>query len=1361
MDYRNKVKKIFSYLLSVKNLNEKIIRNVSEYEKLYWENDLMSMDGCSVNKVSETEWWLEVTKKCKCIYDQLFKLFLEIQKRSEGIEIVWGHGLLVWKVGNEKIIHPVVTTRMKLNFDVKKGIFHLIPISPTCLELGIFEDLDIANLHSIVQIENEINSADIDPRTIDNIENILKDIVSYLGCNGQIINCRVSMDKIKLTKNPFICDSPVILIRKNNMRLWQKEIININNQIDNGYVIPETIKALVQDKKVEQSEEDIKEWGKVGEDILFPLDTNFEQKQVVKRLCENYGVVVQGPPGTGKSHTIVNLICHLLAHGKSVLVTSQTDKALKVLVDMIPEHIRPLCMSVIGNDSNSLKELNEAVRKITDNLSVEPEALSKEIKLLREELKNCRKRQEHLYNRLGEIQNTENKSIEYGGQYYKVADIAKWVRENRKQHSWIEDNIKYEQSMPLNKEEYLQLLKLLKAIDKEEKQNFNSIKNLIDKIPMDIEICDKMSRFKKLKENIEINTRLLSNWRIPDNNRCDYEALLSMLNKCKSEMESIENSSFKNILGLYYSSKIAHDLFMDAAFKCNNYFLMLDRLKSKLKNYNIEIPNNINIDKLSRDFDIVYSKFNSRGRVSKTFRIIHSEYNYIFKECKVDFLEVENFEQASALKLYIQQEKIIKDLKCLWNSMVKKYGDLSDICNREDKIDIIEIEQNIKKLNTIIDWNVKYKSKIISLLGRISIPQNIEWHKSQTYSYLIKCVQAIKKVNEYNELKAYIEVMKKLVLSTDKLDELYNAMEVLDVEKTKEQLKMIEHFKVIKNDLVKLDELINKITKVCPNTGENLVESWRNRTRNFEDFCSAWKWCQWNSLLKDIYKLNLEFIEEAIEQNSKKEKMIIKDIVSKKTWYNQILKTTESEKRSLFAWMQAVKRIGKGTGKMVSEYRKIAQDEMEKCKDTIPVWIMPLNRVIENIKLSRKLFDVIIYDESSQSDIFSICALMRAKKAVIVGDDKQISPEVVGVDQGVIQGLINKYLKDIPQNEWFDLHTSLYDTALRVFPNRLILKEHFRCVPEIIGFSNMLCYSNEIKPLRYPKPSEALYPPIVAVKAEDGYREQNKAVNIPEAEVLVSKLVSCCKDKKYKDMTMGVISLLGDVQSEIIENMIRERIGEEEMIRRKIICGDAYSFQGDERDVMFLSMVIANNVKFAPLTRESDIRRFNVAASRARNQMWLFYSVELKDLNKSCVRHSILNYCLNYEKYNKRYINLEYVFQSKFQKDVYNMIKDKGYDIIPQIKVGGYKVDFIIEGNRNRAAIVCDEGIIDNGDDIKKNMEARLNLERIGWYFLRIRGSEFYYNPEKTMEKLWSRLKRIGVENYNREKTSKETLRVV
>lgn len=1360
MRYKDKVRDIFSYLLSVKNLNQKSIKNLCDYDKLYWEEALCSIYGCVINSDNSNDFWVKVNKDSVNLYDQFFKLYQQSQKKGEEFEIVWGHGLIAWKLKNEKILHPVLTTRMKIEFDVSKEEFYLVPAGKTILETSIFEGISECNISNIFSIEDKVRALAIDPRNMDEVRDIFLELLTGIDIDGKLNENFVTSDKIEFKEHPVIYNTPVIIIRKSNMKLWQIEINNIIKEIDRGYPIPATIKALVDDKLINQSEADIEEWKEVGEDILFPLPANYEQKEIVKRIAENQGVVVQGPPGTGKSHTIANLICHLLAHGKRILVTSQTDRALKVLTEKIPDQIRPLCISILGNDTNSLKELNESVRRITDNLSMDTESIHKDINILQQELNLCRKNQQILYGKIKESQRLENENINYYGEHHNIIDIAKWVKNNEKKHSWVEDKIDIEETIPLSNNEFEVLIYLLGELSKEDKYKFDSIKNVIDKLPTNEEICSNVVKYKELRSEYEKYQQNLYQWRIPDNNRCDYDKLLKLLSKCRDKMEDLENGIWGKMLKSYHSSKIAKETFKDLVYKGKNYILVLTRIRNELRNHRVDMPNKIDLDKFAEDFNILYEVLNSKGKLGRMFKIIHSKCNYILEECRVDDKPIETLEQALVIKLYIQQRSIFKELRTIWNNTIKDYGGrvvTSDMRESE----IIIIEEGLAKLNTIVDWDTKYRSDIINSFGKISMPEDIDWHKKETYDYLIESVNCIKSVDEYNGVKAYVEVLKKLILATGKLKDLYNAIDALDINKIEKVLEELNNIKTLRNKSLKIDRLLEKLYKVCPKTVNKIIDNWDTAFEKFNDWEEAWKWAKWNSLLDYIYNLNPEALEESIEEEKRREKILIKDIVAKKTWYSQILRTTEVQKRSLFSWMQAVKRIGKGKGKMVSEYRKIAQMEMEKCKEAIPVWIMPLNRVIENINLSNDLFDVIIFDESSQSDIFSLCALMRAKKAVIVGDDKQISPETVGVDQGFIHSLIDKWLKNIPQREWFDLQTSLYDTALRVFPSRLMLKEHFRCIPEIIGFSNKLTYAGEIKALRYPTSHEALYPPVVSVKVKEAFRDQGKPLNVFEAEALVDKILECCKDRRYFGMSMGVISLLGEGQSELIENMLREKLGVEEMIKRKIICGDAYSFQGDERDIMFLSMVISNNVKFAPLTREADIRRFNVAASRARNQMWLFHSVELEELNSECVRYSLLNYCLNYDKYSKKDKNIEYVFQSRLQKDVYNIIKNQGYRILPEVKVGRYKVDFMVEGSRSRAAIICDGDTSTEKYNWRENIERQLDLERVGWTFCRIRGSEFYHNPEKTMEKLFKKLNKIGIEQYNVEKVTIESLKVV
>jgi len=108
---------------------------------------------------------------------------------------------------------------------------------------------------------------------------------------------------------------------------------------------------------------------KADTDILFSKPANAEQVRIARRTEHAGGVLVQGPPGTGKTYTIGNLIGHLLAEGKSVLVTSHTTKALRMVRSQIVPELRSLSVSLLESDLDSHLQLESAVSSIADHLS--------------------------------------------------------------------------------------------------------------------------------------------------------------------------------------------------------------------------------------------------------------------------------------------------------------------------------------------------------------------------------------------------------------------------------------------------------------------------------------------------------------------------------------------------------------------------------------------------------------------------------------------------------------------------------------------------------------------------------------------------------------------------------------------------------------------------------------------------------------------------------------------------------------------------------------------------------------------------------------------------------------------------------
>lgn len=226
---------------------------------------------------------------------------------------------------------------------------------------------------------------------------------------------------------------------------------------------------------------------------------------------------------------------------------------------------------------------------------------------------------------------------------------------------------------------------------------------------------------------------------------------------------------------------------------------------------------------------------------------------------------------------------------------------------------------------------------------------------------------------------------------------------------------------------------------------------------------------------------------------------------------------------------------------------------------------------------------------------------------------------------------MEQYLYDFGFKSSFDIESSLFDHGrLRYGTQRITLREHFRCMPEIIRFSNDLCYSDTpLIPLRQYGPDRLN--PLEHIFVSNGYREgsNNRVVNVPEANAIVEKITELCDDSRYNNKTMGVIVLQGEAQAGLIEGQLLERLGAAEMEQRRLMCGNPYSFQGDERDIVFLSMVAAPNERIGPFTKPADERRFNVAASRARDQMFLFHSVTSEDLSPLCLRRRLLEFFQN------------------------------------------------------------------------------------------------------------------------------------
>jgi hypothetical protein len=189
-----------------------------------------------------------------------------------------------------------------------------------------------------------------------------------------------------------------------------------------------------------------------------------------------------------------------------------------------------------------------------------------------------------------------------------------------------------------------------------------------------------------------------------------------------------------------------------------------------------------------------------------------------------------------------------------------------------------------------------------------------------------------------------------------------------------------------------------------------------------------------------------------------KEKDLISKLASKKAWNKVVESLNENPdlQSHLIAWKQAVRSIPRSrTSPNYRHFRNVANKEMEYCKKSIPCWIMPLYQVVEQFQPEPETFDYIIIDEASQLGPDAIFLFYLAKKVIVVGDDKQTAPEYVGVKDDLVKSLIHKHLKpsannEIPFSDFYGLKHSFFDHCDRLTGGkRIVLQEHFRCMPEI------------------------------------------------------------------------------------------------------------------------------------------------------------------------------------------------------------------------------------------------------------------------------------------------------------------------
>lgn len=1335
-------------------------------------------------------------QKVHNVYTKLFEIHQEQQKLGEEYELVMGLGLLQWELPNgQEVRRHLIVAKANLDFDHKSGKFSL-----TSDEEGAKLDIELNMLdkfqptESINSLKDSFEVAQDNPWDKNIIDGVLSSLANLMGeGNGEYDSGITFYNEI--TSKPKVYFAPALILRKRSIQSLLTTLDKIKDVIEEETDLPNWFNDLCETSTIPEDSRTEKTEDRRGENtsydfdqdqtIYFPLPTNSQQSSIIEKLNNNDGILVKGPPGTGKSLTIANLICHLLAKNKRMLVTAKTPRALQVLHDMLPEEIKPLCVSLLGQGAKERESLQQSVGKIHLREGdwaplISENTISNLEKSLRQQKSERAKLESHI--KAIREKDTIQHVILDGTYKGTAAQIARRLSSEEAEFGWFLDEIDDQDSLAVSSEELLKFREDLIFFTPKMLGELSLKCFLTSEVPQISEVRELVSEEASLENELEETKDFIdaySEQLLEAVNEDDIKNLLEKLNILYAETKTVLNRPYEWI-GKAVSEILAdRDTPWKDLEKVTKHDLKgLKERAKKIENQSLEFTVAVDRDKLIADAKRLKEYIENGGKRGWWLfkpKIIR-ELSYL-ESVSIDG---EKCSSVSALSNIIEHFEVIKNIDYLWNlwkgTTNKVEGPLF--------LQVAHLEEVLEALSAAVELYEKME------MAKQTI-QNIEglqepaWHLlDNVYRLICSCKTVLNRKtledikSELSDLVFRMESFAKQPHTHPCILDLARAIKKRDVIEYSNLLNKFKELESLKQKWGQVEKTRERIKELFPKLLEELLKNaqddiWDTHLRKFKD---AYKWARAKDWLNNFLDSdNLPTIYTKLKKCETKISSLLSKLAAEKAWFFCLSRMTDEQSRSLKLFSKI--RIPK-TGKNVLRKRREAQTYLNTCKETVPAWIMPLYRVYDTVKPTQGAFDVIIIDEASQCGQEALPLFFLGKKVIVVGDDKQISPMTPGIEEELIHRLIERHLYDFKYKNTFEPKKSLFEQAFYRFSarNQISLREHFRCMPEIIRFSNDLCYSDQpLIPLK--QFSSQRLTPLRCEYVPNGYREGSKSnvINRPEAESIVETIVNCCADDQYQDKTMGVIVLLGHAQDKIIESMLLKELVAEEIESRRLICGGPYSFQGDERDIIFLSMVAAPNERIQTLTNEDYVRRFNVAASRAKEQMWLFHSAQISDFGQNCLRRRLLSFFIglqhtestnapqpieNFEQirfqaYNANR-NLETPpepFDSWFEIDVFLELTNKGYRVLPQYAFADKRIDMVIEGTTGeQLAVECYGDFWHGAEQYEHDVIRQRQLERCGWKFHIIRECEFRANPQKSIGLLLKELNYRGIRPLNETK---------
>ena len=1361
----DRVMNLYTFLKAYHSMKSPVITNQEDREWLerlstwpkhsciepMWQNAVIGEPLCIIKKPTQEMLLREQEAvEIERLYNKLYSVYTRLKKEPEILELVYGNAQLKVE-GMDMMEHPLILQPITLSFDADTESFALI-LTDKASELyhgflGLVEGIEEEGLIELIKLFKKQVISPLEPDQVQSFcikvrEQFKEDADIILEENAPTLFLRKKPRGVQIAIDAILED----LQKKKQVPPFIADIVGLGDAVRKLQSNKESMKKLALDVNG------------IDQNILFTKPANKEQLLVAKQLERNEAVLVQGPPGTGKTHTIANMIGHLLAQGKRILVTSYSEKALSVVKEHVIPELHPLCMSLL-QDAESRKALESTLEEIHHvRATLERSELSRRVAMHEKNREACIRNLDKLKGELKNSKLVEYTPIKVAGKSYKPLEAAHYINEKRKKCDWLPGPVRQGSLLPLSEEKVQELYHI--------KNNLTQEDSLICSLEIDVE---KFFTTKDFEHYIQVETAFKKakqpSWFTyfkQDESLYEADVLKELITNIKVIKEQVHLEAPWCIATLEAGREDkAKEQWQTLAAQIKEVYQLSLTYADEIMAYE---PKILPIDEKIKPLD-VYSQINqklqSAGKLSKMTLLLNPQMKTVIQASRINNKQPETMQDFEILIHHMVLEEQREALKVRWERQMVPLG--APAVKEMDAPFEITCQKYGEAILKYLEW---YKKKWLPIARQLTqygldVEGIIEQHDFTQSSYgqvqyLYETVlENVLQVLEYQVIrceqlklaqhKAHFEKWLNHLPCLKESKILITFKEALQTNDLEQYQTAYERFLEARAKHKQVDrkaELLDKLAFAAPGWASYL-EAFKKEDEEVTvptDVEEAWLWRQFVEILGKRHERNANVISEEIHEVEKRLNYHTKQLVCDKAWLHKLVDfdANRSEIQAIEGWKQVILKMGAGKGRNRELLKQEARKLMTKCQKAVPVWIMPLDKVAEHFDPRENSFDVVIIDEASQADVTALIALYLGKQVLIVGDDEQVSPLAVGENTDEIERLIKTYLEDIPNHYLYSGRFSIYDLAQLSGYQPVRLREHFRCVPELIGYSNQLAYKGQIEPLR--GNAQVFKPSIVTRYLPNG--EEEGQINKVEAEAIVSQILECCTNDLYSGKTFGVISLKGDKQAAYIDGLLQKEMTARAYEKRHILCGGPAHFQGDERDIIFISMVDAKGDKetLRLMTYGTDNlykKRYNVAMSRGRDQVFIMHSFDPDtDLKEGDIRGELFAYCRNSGK--------EQTLKKKqfeevlvpFEQEMKNLLEEQGFKVHTHSPSGACLIGLVIEGEQKEIRLVCESEKYQEGTALEEEINRLAVLERIGWEMVYVSASRFYQNPKHHLNEL-------------------------